>query len=92
MESVWFIRERINPELRLLGLVPTQYRKESPHSNAVIAEMRKVFKQKVTRTFIPYDEAASAAPAARKSVLDYQPNSRVAAAYLQLAKEVDNRR
>jgi chromosome partitioning protein len=92
MESVWFIRDRINPDLRLLGLVPTLYRKESHHSNAVITEMRKVFKHKVTRTFIPQDEAASAAPAARKSVLDYQPNSRVAAAYMQLAKEVENGR
>ena len=58
MESVWFIRDRINPELRLLGLVPTLYRKDSPHANAVISEMRKVFKQKVTRTYIPQDEAA----------------------------------
>jgi len=90
MESVWFIRERINPELRLLGLVPTLYRKDSPHANAVVSEMRKVFKQKVSRTFIPQDEAASAAPAARKSVLDYQPESQVAKAYMQLAKEVDH--
>ena len=92
MESVWFIRDRINPDLRLLGLVPTLFRKASPHANAVISEMRKVFKQKVTRTYIPQDEAASAAPAARKSVLDYQPDSRVAAAYLQLAKEVEHGR
>jgi len=90
MEAVWFIRERINPDLRLLGLVPTLYRKDSPHANAVISEMRKVFKQKVTRTFIPQDEAASAAPAARKSVLDYKPGSQVAAAYMQLAKEIDH--
>jgi len=92
MESVWFIRDRINPDLHLLGLVPTLYRKDSPHANAVISEMRKVFKQKVTRTYIPQDEAASAAPAARKSVLDYQPDSRAAAAYLQLAKEVEHGR
>lgn len=89
MESVWFIRERINPDLRLLGLVPTLYRKDSAHANAVVSEMRKVFKQKVTKTYIPQDEAASAAPAARKSALDYQPDSLVAKAYMQLAKEVD---
>jgi chromosome partitioning protein len=90
MESVWFIRERINPDLRLLGLVPTLYRKDSPHANAVISEMRKVFKHKVMRTYIPQDEAASAAPAARKSVLDYQPASKVATAFIQLAKEIDH--
>lgn len=90
MESVWFIRERINPELRLLGLVPTLYRKDSAHANTVVSELRKVFKQRVTRTFIPQDDAASAAPAARKSVLDYQPAAPTALAYLQLAQEVDH--
>ncbi|GAB4581870.1 MAG: ParA family protein [Anaerolineales bacterium] len=90
MESVWFIRERINPDLRLLGLVPTLYRSDSAHANAVITELRKVFKQKVTRTLIPQDDAASAAPAARKSVIDYQPEAPTALAYLQLAKEVDH--
>lgn len=90
MESVWFIRERINPDLRLLGLVPTLYRKDSDHANAVIAELRKVFKQKVTKTYIPQDDAASAAPAARKSVLDYQPEAPAALAYLKLAQEVDH--
>lgn len=90
MESVWFIRDRINPDLRLLGLVPTLYRQDSAHANAVVSELRKVFKQKVMRTYIPQDDAASAAPAARKSVLDYQPNADTALAYLQLAKEVDH--
>ena len=90
MESVWFIRERITPDLRLLGLVPTLYHQDSAHAKAVVTEMKKVFKQKVTRTWIPRDEAASAAPAARKSVLDYQPDSQAAKAYLQLAKEIDH--
>lgn len=90
MESVWFIRERINPDLRLLGLVPTLYRKDSDHANAVITELRKVFKQKVTKIYIPQDDAAAAAPAARKSVLDYQPEAPTALAYLKLAQEVDH--
>jgi cellulose biosynthesis protein BcsQ len=52
--------------------------------------MRSVFKQKVFRTFIPVDEVVAIAPAMRKSVLDYKPNSRAALAYQQLAKEVCN--
>jgi len=90
LESVWFIRERVNPELRLLGLVPTLYRKDSLHSNAVVAEMRKVFRQRVLDTFIPMDDAASAAPAARKSVLDYHPNNKVAVAFMALAEEINH--
>lgn len=90
MESVWFIREHINPDLKLLGLVPTLYRPGSPHAKAVVEEMRKVFKRKVTQTLIPLDDAASAAPAARKSAIDFSPGSPVAAAYRQLALEVDH--
>ena len=92
LESVWLIRSRANPALKLLGLVPTLYRPESSHSDAVVAEMRKVFKHKVSKTIIPVDEAASAAPAARKSVIEYQPESAAAKAYLQLAEEVHNAR
>ncbi len=92
LESVWLIRSRANPTLSLLGLVPTLYRGNSPHSDAVIEEMRKVFNRKVTRTEIPVDEAASAAPAARKSVIEYQPESSAALAYLRLAEEVHNAR
>jgi chromosome partitioning protein len=90
METVWYIRKNINPKLRLLGLVITLYKENSLHSKAVVAEMKKVFRDKVFQTVIPLDEAASAAPAARKSVIDYQPSSRVAKSYIQLAEEVIN--
>jgi len=88
LESVWLIRERINPDLRLLALVPTLYRETSPHAVAVIGEMRKVFKHKVSRSVIPLDDAASTAPAARKSVIDYAPDCPAATAYLKLAEEI----
>jgi chromosome partitioning protein len=88
LESVWLIRERVNPDLRLLALLPTLYRSASAPSASVVAEMRKVFKHKVSQTIIPLDDAASAAPAARKSVIDYAPDSESARAYTQLAEEV----
>lgn len=88
LESVWLIRDRSNPDLRLLGLVPTFYREGAQHSEMVVAEMRKVFKQKVFHAMIPFDEAAAAAPAARKSVLDFLPGCPAALAYVRLAGEV----
>lgn len=88
LESVWLIHERANPGLRLLALVPTLYRPDSPHASAVVQEMRKVFKHKVSTAVIPYDSAASAAPAARRSILDYAPESPTSMAYRQLAEEV----
>lgn len=88
LESVWMIRERINPGLKLLGVLPTLVYANQSHAMSAIAEMQAVFKQKVFRTFIPVDEVAAIAPAMRKTALDYKPDSAVAIAYHNLAKEV----
>ena len=39
---------------------------------------------------IPLDEVAAVAPATRSSVVDYSPNSAVAAAYRRVAEEVSD--
>ena len=88
LESVWLLRERINPNLKLLGVVATMYFPNSVNSAAVSEEMKKVFKKKMFHTKIPMDENAAVAPATRQSVLDYKPNSAVSAAYRRLAEEV----
>ena len=90
LDSVWLIRERLNPDLKLLGVLPTLVHTNSPHAQAALREMRKVFKNKVFRTFIPYDNTTATAPAMRQSSLDYAPESAVAKAYQQLAKEVSH--
>lgn len=88
LESVWMIQNRMSARLRLLGLVPTLYRVGSSQSEAVVAEMRRVFKGQVAATAIPFDDAASAAPASRKSVIDYAPEGPSAKAYTQLGREI----
>lgn len=90
LESVWLIRDKINPEMRLLGVLATMYRSDSPNSEAVVKEMRKVFKNKLFDAVIPMDEIAAIAPAARQAAMDYKPNSAVATAYRRLAEEVSN--
>lgn len=88
LESVWLIHRKANPNLKLMALVPTLYRADSSQADSVISEMRRVFKHKVTRAVVPVDSAASAAPAARKSVIEYRPDSPSAAAYAKLALEL----
>ena len=90
LDSVWLIRERLNPELKLLGVLPTMVHPRAPHARSAIYEMQTVFKQKVFRTHIPYDEVAATAPAMRQTTLEHSPNSAVATAYLYLAKEVSH--
>ncbi len=88
LDSVWLIRARIHPGLQLAGVLPTLVQAHTPSALTAISEMRAVFKNKVFRTFIPVDDAAAIAPAAHKTALEYAPNSAVAIAYRQLAKEL----
>jgi len=90
LESVWLIRDKVNVDLKLLGILPTLVYANQSYAMTAIAEMQAVFKQKVFRTFIPIDEVAAIAPAMRKTTFDYKPNSAVAIAYRNLAKEVSN--
>lgn len=90
LESVWLIRDKINPELKLLGVLPTMLPENSPIGSSVVNEMKKVFRNKLFPISIPMDDAAAVAPAVRQSVIDYKPGSAVAAAYRKLAEEVRN--
>ena len=57
----------------------------------VSQEVRKYFKEKVYRTFIPRNIKLSEAPSAGLSIFDYDNRSEGAKAYAQLAKEVISR-
>lgn len=90
LESVWLIRDKINPNLKLLGVLPTMFQDNSVNGASVVTEMKKVFKNKLFSITIPLDEVAAVAPAVRQAVVDYKPGSAAAAAYRRLAEEVSN--
>lgn len=88
LETVWLVHERLHPELRLLGLLPTLYQPQSSHCSDVVRELRNVFGARVFDTVVEFDDAAAMAPAARKSAVTYKPDSRASKAYRQLAEEI----
>lgn len=88
LETVWLIHDRLHPNLNLLGLLPTLHQPHSKHSQEVIRELKSIFSKRVFETIIEEDEALSMAPAARKSVLDFAPESKAAENYRSLAEEV----
>jgi len=87
LDTIWGVRDRLNPSLRLLGVVPTLYDLRSQAAVQALQEIRRAFRHWVFSP-IPRDEAAAIAPAARKTVVEYRPQSAVAQAYLRLAEEV----
>ena len=54
----------------------------------VVDEVRKYFQEKVYQTMIPRNVRLSEAPSFGQSIIDYDPKSRGAERYLELAKEV----
>lgn len=90
LDAVWLIHERLNPDLNLLGVLATMYKKDSAHAREVVAELRSVFDDKLFETVIDDEEDVARAPVAKTSVLAYSPQSQGAAAFRQLAREIIN--
>jgi chromosome partitioning protein len=90
MEVVWRVKRRLNPHLRLLGLLPTMYQPDSRHAAEVVSEMRKVFKTKVFDIIVKNDVKFAEAPVAYKTLVEYDPQHEGAMAYRKLAEVIAN--
>jgi chromosome partitioning protein len=90
METIWRVKRRLNPHLRLVGLLPTMYDENSRHSTEVLQEMRAVFKNKVFDILIENSIEFAEAPVARQTLVEYAPDHRGAIAYRQLAEVIAN--
>lgn len=88
LETVWLIHDRFQQQLKLLGLLPTLFQPESEHAREVVRELRAVFSKRVFNTVIHLDDALAKAPAMRKAIIEYRPDSQAAKDYRQLAEEV----
>jgi chromosome partitioning protein len=91
METVEMVREELNPRLRLLGILMTMHDPRTKLSNQVIGEVRQHFPSEVLRSVVPRSVRLSEAPSHAKTVLEYDPGSRGAAAYAELAQELIER-
>lgn len=91
LEALWLVHDRLQPQLKLLGIVPTFYDPGSEHSRSVVDELKSVFGDRVFSTKIETDEAVAMSPAARRPVLQFRPEAPAAAGYRALAAEVAER-
>lgn len=90
METVWRVRRKLNPDLRLAGVLPTMAEPGSRHAAEVVGELREVFKSKVYGVMIEYDEAFAEAPLANRALVEQRPGHSGALAYRKLAKVIAN--
>ncbi|MEK6335486.1 MAG: AAA family ATPase [Acidobacteriota bacterium] len=82
------IRRVINPDLRIEGLLLTMYDERTNLAPAVAADLRSFYGSLVFETTIPRNVRLAEAPSYGQPVAFYDPRSRGAEAYFQLAKEV----
>ena len=79
---------KINPALRIRGILPTLFDPEMAHAQAVLQEIAAMLPGFLFETLIPYDPFAADAPHSGKTAVDYAPGSAAAIAYLMLAAEL----
>jgi chromosome partitioning protein len=88
MDTVDRVKDTFNPELKIEGVLLTMYDDRTNLTRQVEADLREFFGSEVFRTVIPRSVRLAEAPSFGKSILSYDPRSRGAEAYIQLAKEV----
>lgn len=82
------VRSRLNPKLAIAGIVMTQFDARTTLAWDVVQAVQRSHPHHVLETLIPRNVRISEAPSHGKSVLDYDPTCRGAAAYRALAKEL----
>lgn len=88
MRTVGLVQKNLNPALQLEGVVLTMFDARTNLSIQVVDEVKNHFRNKVYRTIIPRNIRLSEAPSHGKPIVQYDPKSRGAEVYLELAKEV----
>src|SRR5882724_2063401 len=84
------IRENLNPEVGIEGILPTMYDKRTLHSREAVEILEENFGDLVFGTKIRKTIRYAEAPVKGSSVLKYDPTGSAAEAYRKLAKEVLN--
>ncbi len=82
------VRETLNPQLQIEGLLRTMFDPRNNLDNEVSAQLREHFGEKLYRTVIPRNIRLAEAPSHGKPVIVYDMQSKGAQAYLALAGEI----
>ncbi len=82
------LKRELNPLLTVEGLLLTMFDERTNLSTAVAKDLRDFYGSQVLNTVIPRNVRLAEAPSFGKPILLYDPRSRGAEAYSQLAKEI----
>jgi chromosome partitioning protein len=90
--TVNLVRDHLNPELAISGVVLTMFDARTNLSTEVAAEVRRHLREAVFDTIVPRSVRLSEAPSHGRPIALYRPDSKGAEAYASLARELRGRR
>jgi len=91
-KTLEMIRENLNPDVRIKGILPTLFDARTHHGKESIEVLRENFGDLVFDTVVRKTIKFAEAPVTGASVLKYDPKGRGAESYRALAREVLNGR
>lgn len=91
LETVEQVRQTVNPNLDIQGIVLTMYDARNNLAQQVVSDVREYLGAKVYQTLIPRNVRVSEAPSYGKPAILYDLKCAGSQAYLQLASEVIQR-
>ena len=91
LNSIMLAQKTLNPGLDIEGVLLTMLDNRTNLGLEVVQDIKSYFKERVYDTIIPRLVRLSEAPSHGKPIIAYDPKSRGAEAYINLAKEVISR-
>ncbi len=88
LSTIRLVQKHLNKNLQIDGVLLTMFDARTNLGIQVIEEVKKYFQDKVYKTIIPRNVRLSEAPSHGEPIIIYDPKSRGAEVYLELAKEV----
>src|SRR6476659_1152420 len=88
LRNVDLVKRNLNPQLDVTTIVCVMYDARTKLADQVVSEGRDHFGDKVLRTIVPRSVRLSEAPSFGQPIITFDPRSRGAVAYRDVAKEV----
>ena len=88
LRNVNLVQKNLNPVLEVSAIVLVMYDARTKLADQVVNEVREHFGDKVCKNVVPRTVRLSEAPSFGQPIIAFDPNSRGAIAYRELAKEV----
>jgi len=88
LNTVKIVQNRLNPDLKIEGILMTMYDGRLRLCNQVVSEVRRHFEELVFSSIIHRNTRLSEAPSFGKPVILYDADSKGSINYLNLAKEI----